>query len=65
MKFDTYRDGNGLHGPTLIKTCNTCGDDKPLHAFSRKHNSKDGLRNICKGCDNINRKDRGYAKYQD
>lgn len=33
-----------------MKTCNKCGETKPIEEFSRRHTVKDGRRSQCKTC---------------
>lgn len=33
-----------------MKTCNTCGECKPLMAYSKKPDTRDGLQPVCKPC---------------
>lgn len=33
-----------------MKTCATCGKDKPLAQFPKRKDSKDGVRSYCKPC---------------
>ena len=35
-----------------MKRCTKCGDEKPLEAFSKRHDTKDGLQHKCKACTN-------------
>lgn len=35
-----------------MKTCNKCGESKPLFAFGKQKKSRDGLRYCCKVCNN-------------
>ena len=39
-----------------MKKCNSCYENKDLVLFAKRKDSKDGLRNICKICLNLNKK---------
>lgn len=47
-----------------MKTCKTCGKDKPIEEFVKSKNTKDGRLNKCKLCDNLTRKEQYYAKHE-
>ncbi len=36
-----------------MKTCSRCREQKPLDAFGRNANSKDGLRSQCRNCKSV------------
>lgn len=35
------------------KLCTECGQDKPLESFRRQSKNKDGLKYMCRDCDNL------------
>lgn len=38
---------------TGMKTCTTCGRTKPLTEFGKHKSTKDGLRYVCRSCNNM------------
>jgi hypothetical protein len=47
-----------------MKTCKTCGEEKPIEEFVKSKNTKDGRLNKCKLCDNLIRKEQYYANHE-
>jgi hypothetical protein len=47
-----------------MKTCSKCKQVKDYTQFSIENTRKDGLRRICKDCDNLARKRRGKKTYK-
>jgi hypothetical protein len=47
-----------------MKTCKTCGEEKPIEEFVKSKNTKDGRLNKCKLCDNLVRKEQYYANHE-
>lgn len=45
-----------------MKTCNKCGESKPLDAFSKNKTSPDGLNYKCKACDSAYQAERYKTK---
>jgi len=46
-----------------MRICNQCGEEKELDKFYKRKDTKDGYRNNCKDCHNLNTK-KGTEKYQ-
>lgn len=47
-----------------MKTCKTCGKEKPIEEFVKSKNTKDGRLNKCKLCNNLIRKEQYYANHE-
>lgn len=64
--YGQYNDGQTItEEDNVLKRCGVCEDTKPLSMFSKDRTRADGLRNVCKSCDNLNRKERGYVQETD
>lgn len=47
-----------------MRQCNTCNQVKSILEFSKAPSNKDGLRNCCKQCDSLRRKQDYYANIE-
>lgn len=45
-----------------MKTCKTCGEEKPLDQYHKMKKAKDGLQHFCKPCNNQIQRDRRAKK---
>lgn len=45
-----------------LKTCKTCGEDKPESEFGDPHKNRPCLRNECKGCQGNKKRAYYYSK---